>query len=359
MGWVDDPLILENEGAQMNKYLLWLAGETRSVWWNDSADIGELEYAKAMGAQGVTTNPYLVAYTIYSKPEMWQQYLRGIPADLPKDQKAEEIIRRVTCRVAELFLPIYEHRCGMQGFVCAQVDPHLASNREAMLEMAIRMHKWMPNIAVKLPVTAAGLDVLEECATLGISVTATVSFTVSQTLEVGRRYQAGLLRAAKTGVHPGRCFAVIMVGRIDDYIRDVVLDRKLDIAESDILQCGTGIMKRAYLSFQERGYAAELMPAGMRGAYHAQALAGAQMSMSIHPKIQKVLQDTPEPYREMIDVPVDAAVVGRLMAIPEFVRAYEPAGIKPEDFITYGAVQKTLSQFVEHWTLIAEYPVVG
>jgi len=27
--------------------------------------------------------------------------------------------------------------------------------------------------------------------------------------------------------------------------------------------------------------------------------------------------------------------------------AYEPDGMKPEDFITYGVVQRTLSQFVE------------
>ena len=35
------------------------------------------------------------------------------------------------------------------------------------------------------------------------------------------------------------------------------------------------------------------------------------------------------------------------MKIPEFVRAYEPGGLKPQEFITFGVMQKMLSQFME------------
>ena len=39
--------------------------------------------------------------------------------------------------------------------------------------------------------------------------------------------------------------------------------------------------------------------------------------------------------------------------IPEFFRAYEPDGLKPEEFITYGVTQKTLSQFSSAgWAMI-------
>ena len=41
--------------------------------------------------------------------------------------------------------------------------------------MAHRFTAWAPNIAVKLPATSAGLDVLEECIAEGITITATVS----------------------------------------------------------------------------------------------------------------------------------------------------------------------------------------
>ena len=71
---------------------------------------------------------------------------------------------------------------------------------------------------------------------------------------------------------------------------------------------------------------------------------------------------------EQIHEPVAADVIARLMTIPEFVRAYEPDGMKPADFITYGVVQagrhaddrtqKTLSQFVEAgWLPLEAYSV--
>ncbi len=342
----------------MNEYLLWLASETRSVWWNDSAIHSELESALDHGAQGVTTNPVLIADAIYKDPGYWRPYLKHIPADSKKSDKAEAIIKAITCKIAQMFLPIYKKTNGCRGFVCAQVDPRKAADRSFMLEMAKRLADWAPNVAVKLPVTAAGLDVLEECAALGITVTATVSFTMPQAVLIGKRYQMGLERAKKTGIKPGKCFAVVMVGRTDDYIRDVAHDSKADVLESDIIQCGTAIIKRAYDYFKCNGFEAMLMPAGLRGEYQVEALSGAEMALSINPKIQMLLPKISKPYAQHINDPVDKAVIDRLRTIPEFVRAFEPDGMKPEEFISYGVVQKTLAQFVENWQKIEDYPLV-
>ena len=342
----------------MNEYLLWLSKETKSIWWNDSAINSDLESALAHGAKGVTTNPVLIAEAICKDPGYWRPYLKDIPADIKKADKAEAIIKAITCRIAEMFLPVYEESNGDQGFVCAQVDPRKASDRDFMFEMAKRLTAWAPNVAVKLPVTSAGLDVLEECAALGITVTATVSFTMPQAVMIGKRFQTGLARARKAGVKPGKCFAVVMVGRTDDYIRDVVHDSRLDnVLESDIIQCGTAIIKRAYDYFNRNGFEAILMPAGLRGEYQVEALAGAEMSMSVNPKIQVMLPRIQKPYVEHIKDAVDSEVIKRLETIPEFIRAYEPDGMKPEEFITYGVVQKTIAQFVENWQKIEEYPL--
>ena len=41
--------------------------------------------------------------------------------------------------------------------------------------------------------------------------------------------------------------------------------------------------------------------------------------------------------------------------MPEFVKAYEPDGMKPKEFVTYGVTQRTLCQFVESgWKLMEE-----
>jgi transaldolase len=42
--------------------------------------------------------------------------------------------------------------------------------------------------------------------------------------------------------------------------------------------------------------------------------------------------------------------------MPEFVKAYEPDGMAPREFITFGVAQKTLSQFREAgWGLLESF----
>lgn len=339
-----------------NNYLKWLSENSATAWWHDSADPDELKTSMGNGAVGVTTNPLLIKQSLFSRPEIWEPVIADVPRDLKGADKAEAILQRITSYIAAMMLPVYERTQGRQGYVCAQVNPKIPSNAEAMLITAKRLNRWASNIAVKLPVTAAGLDALEECAALGITVTATASFTVPQAMAIADRYKKGLARARKAGVKTGKCFAVLMVGRLDDYLRDVAMDRRAPVEESDIIQAGTAVAKRTYSLFEEMKSEAVIMPAGMRGAYHAVDLSGAGMVFSIHPKIQKLIADVKEPWVECIEIPVDPAVIKRLQTIPEFVRAYEPDGIVPVDFITYGATQKTLSQFVEAgWLPVEEY----
>lgn len=341
-----------------NEYLQWLSKETPSKWWHDSADPDELTISLENGTAGVTTNPLLVKQAIFSRPDLWKSSFENMPPGLDPAQKAEELIRRVTVKIASMMEPTYFQTKGSRGYVCAQVNPRFPGDIGVMLPMARRLSKWAPNIAVKLPVTAAGLDVLEECAAEGITVTATVSYTVPQVLAIARRYQKGIERAGKAGVKPGKCFAVIMIGRIDDYLRDVAHDSRAEVEESDIIQAGIAISKRAYGIFKEKGYKATIMLAGLRGTYHVTEFAGADMVFSIHPKIQALLEKAGKPFDERIGQPVDKAVIERLKGIPEFVRAYEPDGMKPEEFITYGVVQKTLSQFVDAgWAEIEGYKI--
>jgi len=329
------------------KFLKWLTSETPTRWWHDSAIPDEIRNGLANGATGVTTNPPLVAASLVAIPDYWHPVLKDIPSRLDLSAKVEAVLERVTRQAANLVEPIFHTSGGAQGYACAQVNPRRPGDAEGMFAMAKRLHAWAPNIAVKLPATAAGLDALEECSALGITVTATVSFTLPQALEIAERHRKGLARAKRAGIKPGRCFAVVMVGRIDDYIRDVAEDSRAAVSEADIIQCGTAIMKRADTIFRQQRYEAELLPAGMRGVYHATDLAGADMTLSIHPKIQEMIAKLNGPFEKRCDVPVDAAVIKRLSAIPEFVRAYEPDGMKPAEFIACGVVQRTLAQFVE------------
>ena len=139
-----------------------------------------------------------------------------------------------------------------------------------------------------------------------------------------------------------------MVARLDDYLRDVAHDRKSGVLESEHHPIRNSCDQARIPDIQERKIIKRfLMPAGMRGAYHTTALAGASMSLSIAPNIQDKLLYEPGPWREQIHEDIQPDVIDRLMTLSEFERAYQPNGMAPEDFITYGVTQKTLSQFVE------------
>lgn len=337
-------------------YLEWVLGNTKTEWWHDSADPSELRLGLERGAIGVTTNPFLSSVTMARNRAAWAEALEAVrAANLTGEPKAEELVRHIVTHAAALYLKHHQSTGGRMGYVCAQVNPSRAGDRESMLAMARRFHAWAPNIAVKLPAVSAGLDVLEDCVAEGITTTATVSFTVPQAVAIAEKCRAGRKRAIKAGIEPGKCFAVIMIGRVDDYLREVAKDNQAAVSEADIRQSGLAVTKRAYRIYQERGYEAVLLVAALRGTYHLTELAGAELVMSIAPGPQAwfVAKDHPREERIACEVPAD--VIERLSTMPEFVKAYEPDGMTPGEFITYGATQRTLCQFVESgWKLLEE-----
>ena len=197
---------------------------------------------------------------------------------------------------------------------------------------------------------------LEDCTAEGITATLTISYTVPQIITIAERHRKGIHRAEQNSIEPGKCFAVIMIGRLDDYLRDVAHDSKADIGESDIRQAGLAVSKRAYSIYKQQSYEATLIVAALRGTYHMTELAGAEIIMSIAPPYQEVLLSGKLPFEERIDRPVSGDVIKRLSALPDFVRAYEPDGMEPKDFITYGVTQKTLAQIYEGgWKLLENF----
>jgi transaldolase len=338
-------------------YLDWVTGGTRTGWWHDSAEAAELDLGLQRGATGVTTNPFLANLALVKDRPLWASEIdAALAANLPAEQKAEALMRIAVTRTAAKLMPRFEATQGSSGLVCAQVNPLRAGDRECMLPMARRLHAWAPNIAVKLPATGAGLDVLEECVAEGITVTATVSFTVPQAIAVAERHLAGAARAREKGIEPGKCFSTIMIGRLDDYLREVAHDTGASATESDIRQAGLAATKRAYSIYRERGYQAVLLIAALRGDYHLTELAGADLLMSIAPAWQEVFVTRDLPREERIANPVPADVVERLCGISEFVRAYEPDGMTPSGFMGFGATQRTLGQFTDAgWRLMENY----
>ncbi|MDR3078218.1 MAG: transaldolase family protein [Planctomycetota bacterium] len=340
----------------MGNYFDWLAEKTPTRWWHDSAIPEEILAAGKLGALGVTTNPVLTFKSFQAAPDFWKDKVAAIPQTLGFEERAEALLRLVATFASEQFKDVFARTGGRQGLALGQLNPSRAGDAEGMLAQARRYHAWAPNIAIKLPATRSGVEVVESLAEEGIPICATINVSVAQALSVGEAYEKGAKRAEAAGRTPPLCLVVQQVGRLDDYLRDVARDTKSAVREEDVILAGLAMAKRTYQIFQERKYRSIIMPAGLRGPYHVTELAGGVLTFSIHPRVQKMILES-DPAREAkVDLPVDKGALERLLTLREFRRAYEPDGLKPDEYLAFGVVQKLLSQFTETgWAPLETY----
>ena len=337
-------------------YLEWINQCTPTRWWHDSGNPDEIELAIQRGATGVTTNPVLTFRSFQSQPEFWNPKVVALGDDFEPEARAEALLKLVATYAAEKVRPVYERTNGADGYALGQLNPTRAGDAEGMLAQARRVHSWAENIAVKLPATAAGIEVIEHLAEEGIPICATINVSVSQAIAVAEAYARGKQKALAAGVKPPLCIVVQQVGHLDDYLRDVAQAMQHGLDESVITMAGLAVAKRTYQIFEQRGYDAVIMPAGLRGAYHLTEMAGGKLLYTINTRVQDMILAADPSQEERISNPVPQDVLNQLRKIPEFVRAYEPDGMKPSEFITYGVTQKLLSQFNETgWAPLETY----
>jgi transaldolase len=121
------------------QYLEWLTRSTKTTWWHDSADPAELARGLERGAIGATTNPFLSAVALAGNQAAWAgEIQRVLAAHGEPEKRAEELMHLVVGRVAAALRPQYEKTGGATGYVCAQVNPSRAGDRQTMLAMARR-----------------------------------------------------------------------------------------------------------------------------------------------------------------------------------------------------------------------------
>jgi transaldolase len=276
----------------------------------------------------------------------------GGPLPAAGPERAIEITRRVAVETARRLEQLYESSNGEAGYVCAQVSPLIANDASAMVTQASEFASWALNVLVKLPVTAAGVEAIERCTAVGINITATVSFSLPQMVATAEAHERGKSAAKANGGSAGHCYAVVMLGRLDDHLK-----RAAPEADPAIVDwAGIAVAKRARVLFAEKGYSATILPSGMRHPGHVTELAGGEFVFSVSPDMAADLDGHDYEQVTRVARPVDPAVIESLMDIPDFRRAYEPDGMNPSEFADFGASEFTLSQFArEGWGVLERY----
>lgn len=332
-----------------------MVATTPTEFWNDSCAVEDLTYALDHGAVGATSNPTIVVAALRKEMRLWEQRLRDLIAhnsDWSEVEIAWQIYEDVAIHASRLLLPVFERTDGSKGRLSIQTNPASYRNAAAILAQARHFHSLAPNLHVKIPATAAGISAIEQATYEGISITATVSFTVSQALAIADAVERGLQRRSAEGkdnstLHP---ICVIMVGRVDDWMQAVISRDNLTLHPSSLPWAGVAVMKKVYRIFQERRYRARLLVAAYRHHLHWSEFIGGDLIVSIPPDWQRRFNASDVSVEPRIDAPVSSAVLDDLCQhLPEFRKAYEEGALPVEDFDSYGATVRTLRTFISSY----------
>lgn len=328
------------------------ASTTATDFWNDSCSIQELSYAIEHGAVGATSNPPIVLGVLQKELHLWRDRIDRLIADHPDwspTAVAWKLFEELAVKGAEQLRPVFEREGRRKGRLSIQTDPDHYRDSEALVSQAMHFHGLAPNMQVKIPVTKAGVQAIEEATRQGVNVNATVSFSVPQAIAVAEAVERGLRRREEQGIDTTEMTPVctIMVGRLDDWMH-VLAERDGIVAHPGALDwAGVACAKKAYAIYQERGYRTRLLAAAFRHHLHWSELIGGDLILTITHAWQRRFNASGIEVRERILEPVAEEIISELCErFPDFRRAYQVEGLTVEDFDTFGPTVRTLRSFI-------------
>lgn len=325
---------------------------TPTCLWNDSASIQELTYSIEHGATGATCNPVIVLGVLQKEMGQWKDRIQALIQECPRateDELAWQLVREISVKSAALLRPIFDAQRGKNGRLSIQTDPRLFRDSQAMVEQAVAFNQLAPNMIVKIPVTRAGIPAIEEATYRGVSINATVSFTLPQCVAVAEAVERGLKRREKDGLETASMGPVctIMVGRLDDWMKVCVEKENIAIDPGYLEWAGVAVFKKTYQLFRQRGYRTRLLSAAFRNHMHWSELIGGDVVISPPYSWQVRFNASDIEVRNRIDDPVAPKIVDELTRkLADYRRASTEDGIAIEDFDSFGPTRRTLRQFI-------------
>ncbi len=227
-----------------------------SIWLDDLSrellNDGSLERLVAdKHVVGVTTNPTIFASAL-GKGDAYDEQIRALAAAGTDVGDALFEITTDDVRTAcDVLRPVYDRTSGQDGRVSIEVDPRLAHDTAATVEMARKLWEAVdrPNALIKIPATVEGLPAISQTIAAGISVNVTLIFALDRYRGVMQAFLTGLEQAREAGVDLStiRSVASFFVSRVDSEV-----DARLDDIGTDDAKAlrGKAAIANARLAFQ-------------------------------------------------------------------------------------------------------------
>jgi len=220
---------------------LWLDNITRNL-----LRAGVLRrYIDEWSVTGLTSNPTIFDHAIKNSKD----YDEAIKSKLAQGKSGEKLFFELALEdlteAADLFRPVYDRTCGVDGWVSLEVSPLLAYDTKSTIQAAKDLHAraQRPNLLIKIPGTKEGLPAIEEAIFAGIPVNVTLLFSDDQYLAAAEAFMRGIERRIDAGLKPDvGSVASIFVSRWDVAVSGKVPDALHN-------QLGIAVAKRTYKAY--------------------------------------------------------------------------------------------------------------
>jgi transaldolase len=222
---------------------LWLDNITR-----DLLRSGTLQrYIHELSVTGLTSNPTIFDHAIKNSTAYDGAILQKVEAGKSGEELFFDLALEDLTQAADLFRPIHQRTCGVDGWVSLEVSPLLAHDTKTTLAAAKKLHARakLPNLFIKIPGTAEGLPAIEEAIFAGVPVNVTLLFSVEHYLAAAAAYLRGIERRISAGLSPDvGSVASLFISRWDSAVMGKIPDALND-------RLGIAIGKRAYKGYHQ------------------------------------------------------------------------------------------------------------
>src|SRR6478752_7883520 len=220
---------------------LWLDNITRNL-----LKTGELRrYIDDLSVTGLTSNPTIFDHSIKNSNDYDEAIKRKLAGGKSGEQLFFELALEDLTAAADLFRPVYDRTCGVDGWVSLEVSPLLAHDTKSTIAEVKDLHAraQRPNLLIKIPGTPEGLPAIEEAIFAGVPVNITLLFSDDQYVAAADAFMRGIERRIEAGLPPNiGSVASVFISRWD-----VAVAGKVPHALSN--QLGIAVAKRAYKAY--------------------------------------------------------------------------------------------------------------
>ena len=222
---------------------LWLDNITRNL-----LKTGVLRrYIDELSVTGLTSNPTIFDHAIKNSSD----YDSAIKSKLAQGKSGEKLFFELALEdireAADLFRPVHDRTCGVDGWVSLEVSPLLAHDTKSTIAEAKELHRQAQrrNVFIKIPGTPEGLPAIEEAIFAGVPINVTLLFSDDQYVAAANAFMRGIERRIDAGLKPDiRSVASIFISRWDVAVTGKVpaeLNNRLGIA----------VAKRTYKAYRD------------------------------------------------------------------------------------------------------------